>query len=313
MDEPYDPSRGDAVLAKLEDLFQSCEPSFLKEVLAACDYDEEEATNYVVDALNEDNRENSQEEYDDSGEDDPAPEEQDSDDLTPAARELRQRAREPMLRLEYKKLCKKMIPGMYIMPQLNPRDPEEKESDETSPFVADFTRWHGVLFLRRGFYRGGIFKFLIDIPFRYPDQLPTITFRNKIFHVLVDPKTNRLDLSPRFRVPRENKFFLSHVCEYIKDVFFFPALWRDARELNHAFKMWNDFLEGINEQFLESVKETCKLSVEQVYDNVPSPFKFSKLRDSQFLDMNRKLKIADEETRKEKPDPRKSLISLLKN
>src|SRR4051812_47114060 len=36
------------------------------------------------------------------------------------------------------------------------------------PSTDSLRRWHGVIFIRKGFYKGGIFKFLLHLPTSYP-------------------------------------------------------------------------------------------------------------------------------------------------
>lgn len=40
--------------------------------------------------------------------------------------------------------------------------------------------WYGVLFIRKGLYRGGIFKFVIIIPTAYPDEGPKVHFLSEV-------------------------------------------------------------------------------------------------------------------------------------
>lgn len=42
--------------------------------------------------------------------------------------------------------------------------------------------WYGVIFIRKGHYRGGIFKFLIKIPHSYPDEAPKVFFTSEVSH-----------------------------------------------------------------------------------------------------------------------------------
>ena len=68
--------------------------------------------------------------------------------------------------------------GVYLMPETN-----------------DIRKLHGVLFLRRGLYRDGIFRFQMTLPPEYNDvnTHPIVTFTPPIFNSLIDPKVCRLD------------------------------------------------------------------------------------------------------------------------
>uniref|UniRef100_T1I6N9 Uncharacterized protein n=1 Tax=Rhodnius prolixus TaxID=13249 RepID=T1I6N9_RHOPR len=73
------------------------------------------------------------------------------DDLNPYQDFLREYA----LISEYKLLCQNLIPGLYIIPSAN------------SGLV-----WFGVLFVRSGIYKGGIFRFTFKISESFPDSPP---------------------------------------------------------------------------------------------------------------------------------------------
>ena len=47
--------------------------------------------------------------------------------------------------------------------------------------------------IKEGFYEDGIFRFIIDFSEKFPKELPTITFKNKVFHPLIK-NTGILDL-----------------------------------------------------------------------------------------------------------------------
>lgn len=54
------------------------------------------------------------------------------------------------LAIEFKYLMKNAPAGVYLLPE-----------------VDDIRSLHGVIFLRRGLYRGGIFRFTVKLPFGY--------------------------------------------------------------------------------------------------------------------------------------------------
>ena len=80
------------------------------------------------------------------------------------------------LMIEYKHLEKHVPSGIYILPSFeNPR------------------KWYGVIFLRRGWYAKGVFKFRIDVPKEYNDinTLPTLTFSTSVYNPYVNEKVRR--------------------------------------------------------------------------------------------------------------------------
>ncbi|KAI9332301.1 ubiquitin-conjugating enzyme/RWD-like protein [Zopfochytrium polystomum] len=114
--------------------------------------------------------------------------------------------------------------GMYIMPDLD-----------------NLNEWHGVLFVHRGYYKEGIFKFYLQIPDGYPDEGPTVHFVTDMFHPLIDREGN-FSLRQQFPVWRPQKDFLSHVLHYIKNSFreaFLANLDESLCPNREALKMFN--------------------------------------------------------------------------
>ena len=85
--------------------------------------------------------------------------------------------------IEYKHLKQHVPPGIYILPSFH-----------------NMRTWCGVIFLRAGVWKSGIFRFTIDMPDTYPgnNSCPKITFLNQVFHPMVDYDTGEIDLSLRF-------------------------------------------------------------------------------------------------------------------
>jgi hypothetical protein len=67
--------------------------------------------------------------------------------------------KEFLLSSEYKKMKDDPPAGMYVIPS------------GVAPYM-----WHGVLFVRKGFYQGGVFRFCVHIPEAFPDtdQCPQV-------------------------------------------------------------------------------------------------------------------------------------------
>jgi ubiquitin-protein ligase len=106
------------------------------------------------------------------------------------------------------KLLKEHIPeGLYIMPA-----------------TSNIFHWHGTVFLRKGTYAAGIFKFLIDIPATFPEERPRVFFKTPLFHPLVHEKTGELDLDPELEGWPTSHRFMGHILNYIKRIFFRPQL-----------------------------------------------------------------------------------------
>jgi len=54
--------------------------------------------------------------------------------------------------------------------------------------------WHGVMFIRCGLYKGGVFKFKLELPDDYPESPPSLHFITDVFHPMVEQGTGRVDL-----------------------------------------------------------------------------------------------------------------------
>jgi ubiquitin-protein ligase len=76
------------------------------------------------------------------------------------------------LAIEFKFLMKHAPGGVYLMPELD-----------------NIRRLHGVIFLRRGLYRDGVFRFQMNLPQAYNDvgTHPEIKFTPPVYNPLIDP------------------------------------------------------------------------------------------------------------------------------
>ena len=87
--------------------------------------------------------------------------------------------------IEYSHLQKNAPAGVFVMPSLE-----------------SLRVWHGVIFVRKGVYQGGVFKFRVDLPPEYPelDAWPRVTFVvARVFNPLVHEESGALDV--RVRIP----------------------------------------------------------------------------------------------------------------
>lgn len=91
--------------------------------------------------------------------------------------------------LEYERLQDLVPTGMYVLPA----------------FDSIFT-WHGTMFVQQGFYRGGVFKFELELPDTYPEHPPSLRFLSPIYHPMVELGTGRIDISfffPEWKAGRD--------------------------------------------------------------------------------------------------------------
>lgn len=82
--------------------------------------------------------------------------------------------------------------------------------------------WCGTLFVHRGYYAGGIYKFTIEFSQNYPfdHETPKVNFQTDCFHPLIDQSNHgAFDLSLKFPkwIPHEN--FICNLLYYLKSCF----------------------------------------------------------------------------------------------
>ncbi|OMJ81125.1 hypothetical protein SteCoe_18488 [Stentor coeruleus] len=94
--------------------------------------------------------------------------------------------------------------------------------------------WYGIVFIRSGIYKDQAYKFLIDMPYDYPNSAPKVTFISPVFHPLIDLSTYELNLTPKFPVWRPKKDFVFMILRYIKNVFIQKNFWTEKDSKNHA-------------------------------------------------------------------------------
>ena len=131
---------------------------------------------------------------------------------------------------EYRHLLLHLPSGMVVVPAMH-----------------TLLEWHGSLHVKEGFYRGGVFKFVMHIPVDYPESSPNVYFFTQVSHPLVDPDTGRLDLSPAFPTWRPGRDYIVLVLSYLKKIFF-------KRELNGTTLSKQEFVEQCDQCVSESLR-----------------------------------------------------------
>jgi ubiquitin-protein ligase len=107
---------------------------------------------------------------------------------------------------EYKYLIADAPCGVYVLPQLD-----------------DIRKFHGVIFIRSGLYKDGVFRFRIDLPPGYNDinMHPLVTFTPPVFNPLIDMATGKLELTadPMMREWNPQNHFLATCIGFLKKAF----------------------------------------------------------------------------------------------
>uniref|UniRef100_A0A1I7TVU9 UBIQUITIN_CONJUGAT_2 domain-containing protein n=1 Tax=Caenorhabditis tropicalis TaxID=1561998 RepID=A0A1I7TVU9_9PELO len=151
---------------------------------------------------------------------------------------------EQALAAEFVEVCRNPIDGIFVSPSVN------------NKFV-----WFGVIFIRKGIFGGGIFRFRIQIPSSFPNStdLPRVIFHQSIFHPLISQK--ELTLARSFPDGwKPEKHSLRRVLIVIQRSFY-------------SFDVDNDSEASIlykehREKFREIAKECVESSRSMVYDEV---------------------------------------------
>ena len=155
--------------------------------------------------------------------------------------------------IEYKHLAKHAPGGVYLMPCSS---------------LHDIRTLHGVIFVRRGLYREGIFRFVMTLPAEYNDinTHPSIVFTPSIYHPLIDPVSGELNLrveeSLREWVP--GKHFILTALVFLKKIFYLKSYdhFDDTLVANETARQQFNHEPSI---FLSNVQESVKESLQRIY------------------------------------------------
>ncbi|KAM3586769.1 hypothetical protein VKS41_001826 [Umbelopsis sp. WA50703] len=144
--------------------------------------------------------------------------------------------------------------------------------------------WFGVLFVHKGYYRSGVFKFRINIPESYPNAPPTVTFLTDMFHPLVDNQ-GRLSIAQQFPVWRPHQDYIFHILHYIKNAYkrvVLDGLVEKYCPNKEAYRLYRN-----DPQIFAKLAQQCaQLSITESYlfDHFPdnNMIKFSPLSEAKF-------------------------------
>ncbi|XP_015113898.1 protein crossbronx homolog [Diachasma alloeum] len=145
---------------------------------------------------------------------------------------------------EYNVLQNQDLRGIYVIP-----------SAENS-FL-----WFGVLFIRQGFYQGGVFRFTMTLPENFPDGgCPKVAFQSNVFHPLVYPETNELNTSAGFPEWKKNNRIYQLV-QFIVKVFTKVDGKLPSTNLEASTLLNNNV-----EEFRSRARKCVRESLDHVYD-----------------------------------------------
>lgn len=124
---------------------------------------------------------------------------------TPSTVEREHAMRDYKLTLEYKNLKQHCPGGVTIIPSYD-----------------DIRLFHGVIFVRRGAFTNGIFKFTLRCPTNYNEAgtHPQVKFASYVYNPHVHPETGELDIRSAYPEWNPSKHFLVTVVTYLKRIFY---------------------------------------------------------------------------------------------
>ncbi|GAB0090197.1 Protein crossbronx [Sergentomyia squamirostris] len=158
---------------------------------------------------------------------------------------------------EYKMILSENVRGVYVIP-----------SHDNS------LHWYGVIFVRNGVYREGIFRFSITLPDTFPAdrKTPVITFTSEVYHPFICPENKELDTRDAF--PEWNTS--CHVWQLLKYLIYILeqpdiCLSSPLNDQEESKKCRNvealQLLEGNRDDFLAKIKVCIQESQEKVYES----------------------------------------------
>jgi ubiquitin-protein ligase len=121
--------------------------------------------------------------------------------------EREQALRDYKVTIEYKHLKSHAPGGVYLVPSLN-----------------DLRSFHGIIFVRRGPYTNGIFKFHLTLPLEYNNvnTHPKITFSSKVYNPHVFSNGD-LDVTTAYFRWDPSRHYLVTVLTFLKKIFYAKA------------------------------------------------------------------------------------------
>lgn len=127
--------------------------------------------------------------------------------------EREQPLRDYKVTIEYKHLKAHAPGGVYLIPSLK-----------------ELRCFYGVIFVRRGLYTNGIFKFKLTLPIEYNDKdaHPLITFSSHVYNPHVHPETMELDITSAYPIWDPSKHYLVTVLTFLKKIFY-SKTFKDAK------------------------------------------------------------------------------------
>lgn len=163
--------------------------------------------------------------------------------------EREQALRDYKVTIEYKHLKSHAPGGVYLIPGFD-----------------NLRSFYGIIFVRRGPYANGIFKFRLKLPPKYNDvnQWPQITFSSFVYSPYVDESNGSLDIRSAYPKWDPSRHYLVTVLTYLKKIFY-SKNFADAKANIPA----KELAEKNPESFRKKVDASVRESQKNMYTNDP--------------------------------------------
>jgi len=157
--------------------------------------------------------------------------------------EREQALRDYKVTIEYKHLKQHSPGGVYLVPSMS-----------------DLRHFYGVIFVRRGPFTNGIFKFQIRLPEKYNDvnQWPQITFDSYVYNPHVHPTTGVLDVQSAYPRWDPHRHYLVTVLTFLKKIFYLKSFGDDAKANPEAKVLAKSDPEAYRKKVESCVRESQK-------------------------------------------------------
>ncbi|KAJ1778591.1 hypothetical protein LPJ77_001959 [Coemansia sp. RSA 2523] len=158
--------------------------------------------------------------------------------------------------------------GVYVMPSLG-----------------SINKWHGVMFIKRGYWNNAVVRFCIDIPREYPSAHPVITLMTRVSHPLVRLEDGRFALEQQFPQWTPYSDYIFHALHYLKNAFKNRVLKqlqpRDCYNISAYMKFKNDLPQFREHARIDSLQSRHPNAL---YGSQPPdcPIVFTQLSEDQF-------------------------------
>mmetsp|Transcript_49247 Transcript_49247/g.73278 ORF Transcript_49247/g.73278 Transcript_49247/m.73278 type:complete len:241 (+) Transcript_49247:133-855(+) len=177
--------------------------------------------------------------------------------------EREQALRDYKLTIEYKHLKQHAPGGVFLLPSMD-----------------DLRMFYGFIFVRRGPYANGVFKFQIRLPPQYNDRnaWPLITFSSFVYNPHVDRETGALDVKGAYPEWDPHKHYLVTVLTHLKKIFYMKNFVEDGPVANPEAL---DLAKNDPKEYRRRVESCVRESQSLVFVNSPgSTAKLTKLQPS---------------------------------